>query len=103
VPFVTIATLDQLSRGAPHPFRVAGKDLVLCRIDDQVYAVDGVCPHVGAPLGHGTLQGCMLICPWHAWEFDCITGEHDRNRACRLVTYAVKLDQGAVLVDLPDA
>lgn len=103
VPFTRVINFNELTAGQAHPFRVAGQDLVLCRVDDQVYALDGVCPHVGGPLGQGTLHGRMLVCPWHAWEFDCATGQHDRTAACRLTTYAVSLVDGDVLVDLPDA
>ena len=94
-----IAKLDEIISGQPHPFH----NLVLCRVENHVYAVDGLCPHSGGPLGQGALHGRMLVCPWHAWEFDCITGEHDRNPACRLKTYPVTIRNGDVLVELPDA
>ena len=94
-----IAKLDEISSGQPHQFQ----NLVLCRVEDQVYAVDGLCPHSGGPLGQGALHGRMLVCPWHAWEFDCTNGEHDRNPACRLKTYPVTIRNGDVLVELPDA
>ena len=32
------------------------------------------CPHRGAPLAHGALHHHTIVCPWHAWEFDCRTG-----------------------------
>ena len=98
-----IAKLDEISSGQPHPFHPLGHNLVLCRVENQVYAVDGLCPHSGGPLGQGALHGRMLVCPWHAWEFDCTTGEHDRNPACRLKTYPVTIRDGDVLVELPDA
>jgi nitrite reductase/ring-hydroxylating ferredoxin subunit len=41
----------------------------------------------------------MLVCPYHAWEFDCVTGEYDRNPEVRLRTFAVKVENGEVLVD----
>ena len=103
MPFIAIAKIDQLSAGQPHPIHAAGKDLVLCQVGGELYVVEGVCPHLGGPLGHGTLDGRMLICPWHAWEFDCTTGEHDRNPALRVATYPVAVSEGEVLVDLPDA
>ena len=76
---------------------------IFCRVENQVYAVDGLCPHSGGPLGQGALHGRMLVCPWHAWEFDCTNGKHDRNPACRLKTYPVTISNGEVLVELPNA
>ena len=99
MPLTRIAQLYEITPRQPHPFQ----NLVLCRVEDQVYAVDGLCPHSGGPLGQGALHGRMLVCPWHAWEFDCTTGEHDRNPACRLKTYPVVIRNGDVLVELPDA
>ena len=103
MPFTPIVKIDELTAGQPYATRAGGKDLVLCRVDDEVHAVDGVCPHVGGPLGQGALHGRMLVCPWHGWEFDCTTGQHDRLAGCRLTTYAVTIREGEVLVDLPDA
>ena len=94
-----IAKLDEITPGQPHPFQ----NLVLCRVENQVYAVDGLCPHSGGPLGQGAFHGRMLVCPWHAWEFDCTTGAHDRNPACRLKTYPVTISNGEVFVELPNA
>ncbi len=59
----------------------------------------GVCPHLGGPLGHGALHGTALVCPWHAWEFDCITGEFDANPDVKLRKFAVKVEEGNILVD----
>ncbi len=103
MPLISIASLNRISLGQPHPVRVDGRDLVLCRVADQVYALDGVCPHLGGPLAHGALQGRMLVCPWHAWEFDCVTGQHDRNPQCRLTTYPVTLSNGNVLIEWPES
>jgi nitrite reductase/ring-hydroxylating ferredoxin subunit len=43
----------------------------------------------------------MLVCPWHAWEFDCLTGEHDYNSAITVETIAVVVNGGEVSLDLP--
>lgn len=100
---ITVAKLEQIRPGEPFTVRAAGLDLVLCHVEGQIFALDGVCPHVGGPLAHGTLHGRMLTCPWHGWEFDCATGEMDRNPACRLTTYPVTLRDGQVQLELPDA
>lgn len=88
-----------MTAGTPYGCRLGERELVLCRVGDEVYAVDGVCPHVGGPLGQGALHGYMLVCPWHTWEFDCRTGKHDRLAGCRLETYPVMVVDGEVLVD----
>ena len=43
----------------------------VCNAGGEIHALDGICPHAGGPLGQGALHGTTLVCPWHAWEFDC--------------------------------
>lgn len=73
--------------------------LVLCNAGGQIYALDGACPHAGGPLAHGALHGTAIVCPWHAWEFDCRTGAHDFNPNLRLHAYPVELRQDGIYVD----
>jgi nitrite reductase/ring-hydroxylating ferredoxin subunit len=42
-----------------------------------------------------------VVCPWHAWEWDCQTGANDYDPAQRVATYPVTLDGDDVLVELP--
>jgi nitrite reductase/ring-hydroxylating ferredoxin subunit len=35
-----------------------------------VHALDARCPHLGADLGHGTVQGDTLRCAYHHWCYD---------------------------------
>jgi nitrite reductase/ring-hydroxylating ferredoxin subunit/uncharacterized membrane protein len=44
--------------------------VLLCRQNGRIYAISAVCPHAGAPLEEGTLEGRTVICPWHGSQFD---------------------------------
>jgi phenylpropionate dioxygenase-like ring-hydroxylating dioxygenase large terminal subunit len=37
---------------------------------NQVIAVDAYCPHMGAHLGEGKVEGCAIRCLFHNWKFD---------------------------------
>ena len=78
---------------------VEGRPVAVCNAGGELYAVDGTCPHAGGPLGHGALHGHTLVCPFHAWEFDCRTGENDFNPAVRVAKYAVRTEGDDILVD----
>jgi 3-phenylpropionate/trans-cinnamate dioxygenase ferredoxin subunit len=86
-------------------FNIAGK----------FYAIKNLCPHAGAPLCEGhiqtthrpgevnefhpALEGRVLRCPWHGWEFDIVTGKGLYDRTSRVATYPVKIDEnGNVIV-----
>ena len=32
-------------------------------IKEKFYAMDGLCPHMGGPIGEGVLQGKVVTCP----------------------------------------
>ena len=78
---------------------VGDKPYAICNVDGELYAVEGVCPHRGGPLGQGALHGHMLVCPWHAWEFDCRTGRNDRTPEIRVGTVPVKVENGDILIE----
>jgi len=44
------------------------------------------------------LDGNMVTCPWHAWDFDVTTGENSEDPDEKQDTYEVKVDGGDVLV-----
>jgi nitrite reductase/ring-hydroxylating ferredoxin subunit len=80
---------------------VAGDRIVaLFNVDGDFYALDGICPHQGGPLGKGALTGCLVTCPWHGWQFDVTSGQHQTNASLRHAQFAVKVDEGGVFVDV---
>lgn len=80
---------------------VAGDRIVaLFNVDGQFFALDGICPHQGGPLGKGRLQACIVTCPWHGWQFDVQTGQHQASRSIRHGAFPVKVEGDTVFVDL---
>ena len=73
------------------PAEVAGRTIGILRHGGEIYAFGNKCPHQGAPMCHGKAAGTMLPsepdeyhfsmdglivkCPWHAYEFNVQTGE----------------------------
>ena len=79
-----------------------GEDcFALCNVEGQVYAVSGICIHRGGPLGQGALHGTTVVCPWHAWEFDCRTGANDYNPEIIVPTFGVQVVGDDILIDIP--
>jgi nitrite reductase (NADH) small subunit len=98
--FVKVAALkDVPERSAIHVELREGA-VAICNIDGTLHAMDGICPHSGGPLGHGTLDGTTLVCPFHAWGFDCVTGESDVDDGLKQATYPLKVENGEVWVDV---
>jgi len=99
--FHKVAQVRDLPAGAMLDATVGEKSYVVCNVGGELHAMDGQCPHRGGPLGQGALHGTTVVCPWHAWEFDCVSGRHDYNPAIRLQTFAVKVHGDDVMVDVP--
>ena len=76
---------------------VDGKEIALFNVDGTFYALDNECPHRGGPLGEGDLEGCIVTCPWHAWQYDVRTGESITDDL-KVARYDVKVEGGDVLV-----
>ena len=53
---------------------VDGRSYALFRVNGEIRAVDGACPHAGGPLAEGTVADGVVTCPWHGWTFDARTG-----------------------------
>src|SRR5262245_19640076 len=48
-----------------------GREMVLYRGDDgRVRALDAYCPHMGAHLAEGKVEGAMIRCLFHYWKYD---------------------------------
>jgi nitrite reductase/ring-hydroxylating ferredoxin subunit len=66
-----IGFTHELSPGDVKTLRYFGQELVLFRTRSGVAsAVDKTCPHLGAHLGGGRVDGEHLRCPFHGWGFD---------------------------------
>ncbi len=63
--------VDTLAPGQIKRLDVLGKQLVVFRgrKSGEFSVLDAHCPHQGADLGGGTVDGDCLRCPFHAWAF----------------------------------
>jgi nitrite reductase/ring-hydroxylating ferredoxin subunit len=96
--FVKVASLPELPPGSARSVEVKGKTIALFNVQGTVYATDNTCLHQGGPLGEGELQGEVVICPWHQWEYNVRTGEMMEDSSIRLGTYPVQVEGDAIKV-----
>lgn len=99
--FVQVGSLDDLRPGGVMEFRRGSTEVAVCNVDGELFAVDNRCPHRGGPLAMGALHGNLLVCPWHGWEFDCVSGVCAFRPAVTLRRYPVEVrEDRSILVDL---
>lgn len=114
---VRVARAQDIAPGEIAVFDVGSHGIGVVCHDGDLYAVANVCPHALAPLCRGSLggtwlpsdkgsweyglEGLVLRCPRHGWEYDVRTGRsiNDADRR-RVKTYPVDVVDGDVYVTL---
>jgi len=72
--WVAVCRLDEVPPGRGRSLDAVGLRLAVFRIDDEVVALSGRCPHANGPLGHGWIEDGELVCPLHHWRFRLADG-----------------------------
>ena len=99
--FVKVATTADLPNDGMISIVAGNDELLLARIGDDYYALEGWCSHAAGLLAEGYLhaEACEVECPVHEGFFDLKTGEAvglpaEEPVAC----YAVRVEGGDILV-----
>ncbi|PYE16671.1 3-phenylpropionate/trans-cinnamate dioxygenase ferredoxin subunit [Paraburkholderia silvatlantica] len=91
---------DELAPGQRKLVFVDGRSIVLFNIEGQLHAIDNACPHNGASLASGPLEGCMVRCPAHGLRFDVRSGCMPGTAGLKLTTFPVRAVEGKLLVSV---
>jgi nitrite reductase/ring-hydroxylating ferredoxin subunit len=90
--FVKVASTSDLKPGTAKTVAVKGMEIALYNLGGKIYATDNTCLHQGGPLGEGMLEGEVVSCPWHMWEYNVCTGEKVGDCSIKLQTFPVEVD-----------
>ncbi len=100
MPFVKAMRLAEISPGQIREVQVEGKAVAVANLEGKIYAMNGACPHLGGPLGEGSLAGRIVTCPWHGWQFDVTSGKDVHNPTGGVACYPAEVRGEDVFVDL---
>ena len=100
---LALAPVSSIPVGSGLRVRAGGRDIALFRVGETVHAMDDSCPHHGASLCSGRLQGAIVACPAHGLTFDVRTGCGTTQPPLQNVSYRVQIVDGVVVLDLPAA
>jgi len=100
--WLPVANLADCPPGRSLEVVVAGRIVALFNVDGTLQALDGVCPHQGGPLGKGTLRGAIVTCPWHGWQFDVRSGQHQLSATICQPRFPVRVDGEVILVEIDE-
>ncbi len=95
-----VGSMSELAENVGIAVDIGDKRIAIFRRGEDVFAIDETCPHRGAPLHQGTVLDGIVICPWHQWQFDLRTGCSPVNPLSRVETYAVRIEDGVIFVEM---
>ena len=100
MPLHQVARFADLPQDRATQIKIGDKKIALIRIDDQIRAYQGECPHAGAPLAKGAICNGKLICPWHKAAFAIADGSLCEPPALdSLRRYPARVVDGQVVID----
>lgn len=113
---VLVGPASEIGVGEKRIVEAENLSIGVYNIKGEFFAIKNVCPHAGAPLCQGhiqtthrpsnvgefdpALEGRILRCPWHGWEFDIVTGQGLYEVNARVATYPMRVEENGDLVIL---
>ena len=118
---VLVGELAGIGDGDHRVFRVGTLEVGIFRQGDKIFAWENRCPHAGGPVCQGKIYRKVeevlaadrkslglrfgstrqIVCPWHGFEFDVITGRHPGDARFRLRPVDVSVRDGNIYVRAP--
>jgi nitrite reductase/ring-hydroxylating ferredoxin subunit len=113
-----IVAVGEIPDGGMKKVDVGDREIAVAKVGQVIYAFGDRCPHMNGPLHEGKIENGQVVCPLHKARFDLATGKRVSDpripipkvfkagemmagvRVHDLETYAVKQENGRVLVNL---
>ena len=80
---------------------IAGREILVCRVDEHYFALANRCTHSAWPLTAEPIEGMEIVCSLHGARFDLRDGCPTAGPASKpLATYPIELRNGELYVSL---
>ena len=99
---ITVGKVGDIPDGDSLVVDVGGKGVAVFHSGGQFFAIDDRCPHAGASLSTGYVDGDIVTCPWHYWRFRLTDGAWADNPRVKTGCYAVRLAGDDIVLDVPE-
>lgn len=75
-----------------------GRKVLIVHSGSEYFAVQATCPHQEVPLCEGILDGTVLTCHQHLWQWDVRSGAPQGIAEAPLERYELSVEGDAILV-----
>ena len=99
---VAIGAASAIPEGGSIIVEVNRKDVAVFKTNGQFFAIDDLCPHMGASLSGGFIEDGVVTCPWHYWRFRLSDGAWADSPKIKTGCYAVHVVGDQLELELPE-
>jgi nitrite reductase/ring-hydroxylating ferredoxin subunit/DMSO/TMAO reductase YedYZ heme-binding membrane subunit len=96
--WLRVCEASEIAEGRAKMVESGGDRIAVFRHEDRLSAVSNTCRHQGGPLGEGRVINGCIVCPWHGYEYDVLTGCAPSPFTEKVPTFRVKIEAGTVFV-----
>jgi Fe-S cluster biogenesis protein NfuA/nitrite reductase/ring-hydroxylating ferredoxin subunit len=83
--------IAEIPEGGVRALELSGHKLLLSRQGNAVTCFQNACAHLGLPLHDGEIDGGILTCPYHGFQYDLSSGECLTAPEVQLQPHAVRV------------
>ncbi|MCX6997632.1 MAG: NAD(P)H-dependent oxidoreductase [Kiritimatiellaeota bacterium] len=95
-----LGSVAELKKQPLQHLQAGSVPIALSYANGKFGAILGTCLHDGGPLGEGTLENEFVVCPWHGWMFNRLTGESPSEPNAAVARFNLKEEAGDLFIDL---
>lgn len=96
--YIRLVGVSDVPPGTGQVIEINDRSIAIFNVDGTFFALDNTCAHRGGPLGEGELEGEIVTCPWHGWEYNVRTGISITTPSASVKTYEVKTEGNDVKI-----
>jgi nitrite reductase (NADH) small subunit len=98
--YFSVTQVGSIAEGTGRAFAVAGRMIAVFNEGGEYFAIDDLCPHMGASLADGCVEEGIVACPWHAWRFRVSDGTWCDNPRIKIDSFPVRIVENQIQVGL---
>ncbi len=99
---VVVADVSEFGDQGRKIVQVEGLSIGVFHHNGHWHALRNTCLHRGGPVCTGMLNGDVITCPWHGFQYNLMDGHLLTDPSARLDTYPVHLEDDKVILMMPD-
>ena len=101
--YYPVASTSELNDTGQLHINLNGEEILLCRAEDEYFAISYYCSHEALTLEGGMINNRCITCPYHGAEFNLETGEVLAPPAWENInTYPTTIKEEIISIGIPD-